>query len=407
MADDVPAVEKTGKLGQMTNSVSGGLFMPIPVDFRPDSDSIIGKNPRAGTSITSTIEISVGMGNCIAPEWSPLGDALAFMCDRRLAVAELNSGFHWYLEVPVPTWGAVWSADGQYLAFTDMNSNSLYITHHDFLEALQILSSEEHAIVYPLQWSPHGTSLAWIQTAGELSDLRIWDMADRETETLAEYTVPIRWLRWSSQDALEVYWSIPGALAGERVYRNGDRTALAAIRLPAGAGNPRFSPDGKRLLVTVPADDQGRTIAVLSAEDSTVLSFLPEGAKWPEWSPDGERIACLLPGDPGNNRLAAVNADGSGCVLTARLSDDSDPDIRWSLDGSSLAFVSLTKTPQLWHVIRAGNSDWIIIRPPFPAAYTYYPQAGDANIRFPGGPVPIEEMRTYTYSIFLVGVPLL
>jgi serine/threonine protein kinase/WD40 repeat protein len=77
--------------------------------------------------------------------------------------------------------------------------------------------------------------------------------------------------------------------------------------------NPRFSPDGKRL-VYASSNGKGSTdiwVKDLERDTASRLSFLPGSSVYPLWTPDGKTIvfSCSNPAAPG---LYAIRADGSG-----------------------------------------------------------------------------------------------
>lgn len=102
---------------------------------------------------------------------------------------------------------------------------------------------------------------------------------------------------------------------------------------------PRFSPDGKRLAVTIgPGHGNGDDVWICEIETGALsrLTFGDgNGNYYPVWSPDGKRVA--FGSDRGHQGVFVKNADGSGeeepLLPQARPQLPQD----WSRDGSLLA----------------------------------------------------------------------
>jgi Tol biopolymer transport system component len=104
-------------------------------------------------------------------------------------------------------------------------------------------------------------------------------------------------------------------------------------------GNPRLSPDGKRLALTQRAGIRG-SIVVYDRERRILSTLTPEpGVSFlPLWSPDGKRIAFSRYAAAAPE-LCAKNADGSGEVETlTRPAGDAEFPNSWSPDGKVIAY---------------------------------------------------------------------
>ncbi|MET0650495.1 MAG: hypothetical protein ABW208_28125 [Pyrinomonadaceae bacterium] len=240
------------------------------------------------------------------PVWSPPGDKIAFLSDRR------GNGYEIYLmdadgsnqrplrdASPVYTNAFAWSPDGTRLAYAD--GGNVYVA--------EVTSGGDDSTAAPVDvsvgkvvgstdgapsWSPEGGRLVVSNSTAcpGCSDLHIVNASD-----------------------------------------GGDRIALSTG--PGFDAAPTWSPDGS--LIAYEADRGGRGIYVIAANGAGTevkVSGAVGSIGGPVWSPAGARLAFrALSG----NNVYAVNADGSGL---ARLSDMtcSSGDIFWSPDGSKVSF---------------------------------------------------------------------
>jgi Tol biopolymer transport system component/predicted Ser/Thr protein kinase len=164
----------------------------------------------------------------------------------------------------------------------------------------------------------------------------------------AQYTV-------SSTGSL-VY--VPGsAQAAQRglvwVRRNGAEQPLAA---PArGYFQPRLSPDGRRVAVTITEQETQVWLYDLSRETLTRLTFAGNANQFPAWTPDGKRIA-FSSNKEGPLNLFWQLADGSGGLERLTTNEYTQAPNSWSPDGQLLAFVEVNPTTQrdIW-ALRLGD----------------------------------------------------
>jgi Tol biopolymer transport system component len=138
------------------------------------------------------------------------------------------------------------------------------------------------------------------------------------------------------------------------VNRNGAEQPVAA---PARAyQNPRLSPDGQRLAVTITEQEAQTWLYDLSRETLTRFTFEGNSNQYPAWTPDGKRIAFR------SNKEGLLNlfwqlADGSGGVERLSTSESSQTPNSWSPDGQLLAFVEVTPATgiDIW-VLKLGDT---------------------------------------------------
>ena len=103
---------------------------------------------------------------------------------------------------------------------------------------------------------------------------------------------------------------------------------------------PRFSPDGQKLALSV-SDGKQRDIWVYewARDQLTQLTFDPGDDRYPAWTPDGRRIA--FASDRANHGIAnlyGVNADGTGEVTRLTDSPNIQTPASWHPSGAFLAF---------------------------------------------------------------------
>jgi len=141
----------------------------------------------------------------------------------------------------------------------------------------------------------------------------------------------------SSSGAL-VY--IPGKLTGARrlvwVSRNGEEQILAAS--PRNYENPRVSPDGRRVAVSIAEDDIQTWLYDFSRDTLTRLTFGGNSNDMPAWTPDGNRIA-FRSNREGPENIFWQFSDGSGGLERLTTSKHDQVPRSFSPNGQLLAFV--------------------------------------------------------------------
>jgi hypothetical protein len=138
---------------------------------------------------------------------------------------------------------------------------------------------------------------------------------------------------------------IPGGnLAAERlvwVSRNGVEQPLAA---PShGYINPRISPDGHRLAVTVIEQESQIWLYDFLRDTLTKLTFSGTLGQTPAWTPDGKRIA-FVSNKEGPSNIYWQAADGSGAAERLTTGNYTTVPRSFSPDGQLLALLQLTPT---------------------------------------------------------------
>jgi Tol biopolymer transport system component len=151
---------------------------------------------------------------------------------------------------------------------------------------------------------------------------------------------------------------VPGGIQAAQlkmvwVNRNGAEQPVAA---PARAYlNPRISPDGRRVAVTITEQEAQTWLYDLSREALTRLTFEGNANTYPIWTPDGKRIAFT------SNKEGPLNiywqlADGSGGLERLTTGQYPVTASSWSTDGQFLAYIETNPTTgwDIW-VLRMGD----------------------------------------------------
>lgn len=155
--------------------------------------------------------------------------------------------------------------------------------------------------------------------------------------------------RTDAIDERELDVSVDGAIAFVRVGAVEQEVCIirpaqaerCLTDLGDGQAAPRWSPDGRELLITVLGQAGVSTLFIVSPETGrrTPLPSTGGSALQAQWSPDGQRIA-VSSTTPMQSLLVVLDADGGPPrVLTNALRAYGWP--RWSPDGRVLAFIDV------------------------------------------------------------------
>jgi hypothetical protein len=139
-------------------------------------------------------------------------------------------------------------------------------------------------------------------------------------------------------------------------------TQLTDVSNQQVAGEPAWSPDGKRIAYVVQGfHEDDRTdrsdIWVMDSDGSDPRQLTDgPGSSWsPAWSPDGTEIA-FSKGDPSN--LYVIGADGSGLRrVTTLTAAESASDPSWSPDGSRIVFSPSGEFEKDLYVVNTDGTD--------------------------------------------------
>jgi serine/threonine protein kinase len=134
-------------------------------------------------------------------------------------------------------------------------------------------------------------------------------------------------------------------------------------KLPEGACQPDWSPDGKRLVFISPCSGNtdyypGSAMYIINEDGSGLLPLptLSGGDYDPKWSPDGKRIVFTSLRNSGRPQIYILNLeDNSVRAISERYNTDFQPE--WSPDMKEIIFVTERRTgKQVW-VMNADGSN--------------------------------------------------
>jgi len=121
---------------------------------------------------------------------------------------------------------------------------------------------------------------------------------------------------------------------------------------PRGYTDPRISPDGLRLAVTVNESGSDDVwIYDLEREIPSRLTFDPAADHWPIWTPDSQRVVFDSTREGANHNLFWKAADGTGPVQRLTTSPNPQGAYSFSPDGKSLVHQEAGTSPWNLHVL--------------------------------------------------------
>jgi Tol biopolymer transport system component len=314
-----------------------------------------------------------------AIDWSPDGKTLAVV-DKRSAdepwsifLVSVETGER--LRLTQPPAG---SNGDMLIAFSPDGSRLAFARTHDLMDDIYILPvprggaptrvTWEKAKIGAVAWADQGASLAFTsQRGGTGNPSTLWKvpatggLTPTPVAAVGEYVLDISVSRQGNRLAYAQFsfdtniYSFDLVTATDKPHKAA--APVAFIPSTRVDGEPRFSPDGRRVAFTSNrsgsfelwvCDADGKNPAQLTA-------FGGPNVRAPSWSPDGRFIAFDLRG-AGSSDVYVVGADGGNPRrLTMDPSGDSTPS--WSNDGRWIYFASdRTGESEVWKMPAAGGA---------------------------------------------------
>lgn len=212
-----------------------------------------------------------------SPTWSPDGRRIAYVSERNgltgIRVVNADGSQNTLVSAALAEVGApAWSPDGTKIAFVATQDSKMRIIVADLVAGTVGAVTDGKSGEYGPVWSVDGRSLAYVQSGSRTEGVNL------------------------------------------RLFRLGEPTSVALTSGGYTNSQPRFSPDGSRILYLSNASSQGATMnAHVMNADGTGITNL---TRWEHadlsatWSADGRQVLFMSFRDwPG--QIYRVNADGS------------------------------------------------------------------------------------------------
>jgi len=265
----------------------------------------------------------------VAPKFSPQGDKIAYLSDRkgtfdiylrsaidgkdlgRLVEGERSSDFEWMFVLRP---GITWSPDGRHIAFAakSKNKNTLYTLDVKRRRLKKRFNFDLDGLFEPA-WSPDGKRIAFSGLKDGWSDVYIVDV---ETDDLHRIT-------HDPYDETNLRWSPEGEW----------------IAMSADHPDEDLNFDGRKDFEYGQYD-----IFVIRPDGSELRRVVHNEAKesYPQWGPDGKKLAFISDRTGvGNIYVADIDGDEHEKAVTNLLASALDFD--WSPDGKKMAFTVFHK----------------------------------------------------------------
>ncbi|HEY4579490.1 MAG TPA: hypothetical protein VIG89_00525, partial [Candidatus Acidoferrales bacterium] len=232
-----------------------------------------------------------------------------------------------------------------YARSSKLENNAIFVGSLDSQERKLLLNASSNPVYAPpgyLLFNRQGTLMAQSFDAGRLA---LTGEAVPVAEGVQFNTLNGRAAFAASQNGVLAYRGGGGATSRTLVWvsRNGTEQPVAApVRSYV---NPRLSPDGRRVAVTLEAQEDQIWLYDLARETLTRLTFEGTSNDVPVWTPDGKRITFYSTKE-GPQNLFWQMADGTGGLERLTTSDGSEQPRSWSPDGRMLAFTRSGPTTQ-------------------------------------------------------------
>jgi Tol biopolymer transport system component len=298
-------------------------------------------------------------GACIAyPMWSPTGDKIAFHLSQfrggLLAVVNpdgtglnaIGTGLSDMESIlsSVPDFGwqrwLKWSPDEAKMAFEWGKDKRTYIYVADADGSNPVKLYPDAPNSGPV-WSHDSRKIAF-RTKRSLMSVNVdgtgLTYLSNGTDG-TKYGIKYSRYSWSPDDSKLVYLASTKEVDGEEQFGifvvNADGTKRTEIMTGAYFENPRWSPDGSKILFALEVGGGAHERYIVDADGRNLILLSEGDVASASWSPDGSKILFALEVGE-DHELYTVDADGRNLIL---LSKGHISGASWSPDGSKIAFM--------------------------------------------------------------------
>jgi dipeptidyl aminopeptidase/acylaminoacyl peptidase len=193
-------------------------------------------------------------------------------------------------------------------------------------------------------WSPDGRSLAFVSRRSGGYRLYVADENGEKPRMLVRQQNEVKRPHWSPDGSAIIYFSKAASNAGWDLWMtaaDGRTPPKQLTAVPLDDGEPRWSPEGDRILLTFGGGPLGaRRIGIIASAGGEVAELLPPGWQGDSfgarWSPDGKRIVFVS--DVGGRKTLYMSLVGSAPEqLLSSPNELTEPE--FSPDGKLLAYL--------------------------------------------------------------------
>lgn len=246
-------------------------------------------------------------------------------------------------------WTAVWSPNGQYVAYISGIFYDLYTTRYDGTELTQIFGC-----FGPIQsptWSPDSGQIAFVANCRQQTlSLFVMDFDQEDIRSTCVQDVEVSHIIDDDGQVITYEQQVARYEGGE-IYRLTDNNGIE--------NTPQWSPDGE--WITFQSQRDGKTnIYVIRPDGSDIRLLTDERTAWrPVWSPDSQWIAYQTIHDLSNLAIKRIHIESGNVQIVTTLQSQNPPAnywSPWSPDGRWLVFTSTRDNNQEIYKIRADGS---------------------------------------------------